>query len=120
MSGTVRQGNGGDHSLGSDFGTTATKNLKATGGRAFSFAAINSNAAARFLQLHDTATTPAGAAAPKYSFEIAAASGLVVGSDFFTLQGMPFALGIAYAFSTTKDTFTAATAADGTIQVIFQ
>lgn len=90
-----------------------TLNVKASAGNVRSLVCMNANAAVRYVQLHNTATTPAGGAAPVFSFIMPATSGMVViGADFFGDNGANFATGIAFAVSTTRDTYTAATAAD--------
>jgi len=103
-----------------DLGATVTKNVKATPGRVYAIHGDNANAAIRYLQLHDTATTPAGAAVPKFTFKVKATDSILLGGDFFTQNGMYFTLGIAYAWSTTRDSYTAATAAEHATQVIFK
>ena len=106
--------------LATDNGANVTKNVKATAGRLYGIQGDNNNAAARFLQLHDTATTPAGNAVPKLTFRVAATGSVEIGADFLTRNGILFTTGIAYAWSTTRDTYTAATAADHATQVIYK
>lgn len=96
----------------SNLGANTTLNVKATTGNVFSLTCHNANAASRYLQLHDTATTPSNAAVPKFSFLVPTASQIIVGTDFFTVEGVAFATGIAFAFSTTRDTYTAGSAGD--------
>lgn len=98
-------------------GANATLNVKAAAGNVFSLNCHNANAADRYIQLHDTATVPAGAAAPKFSFLVKAGGDTVIGTDYFTDEGCSFAAGIAFAFSTTRDTYTAGTAADQRTEV---
>lgn len=103
-----------DSSTFSDLGANATRNVKATPGSVFSLTCYNANAADRYLQLHNTATTPSGGAAPALVFLVPAGGQIVIGSDYFTDVGMGFTTGIAFAFSTTRNTYTAATAAEQT------
>lgn len=98
-----------------NFGANATLNVKATAGNVFSLTCINKNAlAARYIQLHNTATVPASGAAPIVTFLVPANGQIVIGTDFFTDFGSYFSTGIAFAYSTTPDTYTAATAGDQT------
>lgn len=103
----------------SNMGANATLNVKATPGSVLAFVCANLNAAVRYLQLHDTATVPAGAAVPAYSFPIAANGSIVIGADFFTTAGVAFATGIAFAFSTTAGTYTAGVATDQVTTIHF-
>lgn len=95
-----------------NLGANATLNVKASTGNIYSLSCANANAAPRWIQLHNTATTPSGGAAPAYSFLVPAGGQIIIGTDFFTQEGANFAAGIAFAFSTTRDTYTAGTAAD--------
>lgn len=102
-----------------NIGANTTLNVKAGAGNVFSLSCDNTNAAARFLQLHNTATTPAGGAAPLYSFRVPASSQIIVGNDYFTNEGVNFSTGIAFAVSTARDTYVAATAAEHSTVVHF-
>lgn len=95
-----------------DLGANATANVKATAGNVLSIYCNNENAADRYVQLHNTGTTPGGGAAPLYTFRVPAGGDVLIGTDFFTQAGAHFSTGIAFAFSTTKDTYTAGTAGD--------
>lgn len=106
--------------LFTNFGANATLNVKATPGNVFSLYCDNLNAAVRYLQLHNTATTPAGAAVPLMTFKIPATSTLVLGTEFFSQAGMNFSTGIAFAFSTTEGTYTAGAAADQFTQIQYK
>lgn len=93
-------------------GANATLNVKATAGNVFSCSCLNTNAASRYLQLHDTATVPAGGATPAYTFLVPTGAMVGIGTDFFTNGGAHFVNGIAFAFSTTLATYTAGTAGE--------
>lgn len=95
-----------------NLGANATLNVKSGAGAVYSVSCYNANTSSRYIQLHDTATTPAGGAAPKFSFLVPPGGQIVIGTDFFTQAGVSFSSGIAFAFSTTLNTYTAATAAD--------
>ncbi len=99
-------------SKGALFGSAATLNIKASPGNVFAFTATNTNAAVRYLQLHNTASTPAASAVPVYTFMIPIGGMVVVGNDFFTNAGAYFSTGIAVALSTAAGIYTAATAAE--------
>lgn len=103
-----------------DFAANATANIKATAGNVFSFSCHNLNAAARFFQLHNTETTPAGGAVPLLTFLVPAGTMIIVGNDFFTQTGLNFSTGIAFGFSTTEGTYTAGAAGDQFSQVTFK
>lgn len=91
----------------------ATLNVKSSTGNVFSAYCINSNAAARYFQLHNTATVPTSTVTvPVLSFLVPPASQIIIGADFFTNEGLNFATGIAFAFSTTRDVYTAGAAGD--------
>jgi len=102
--------------LTTDFGATVTKNAKATKGVVTGLILANRNAAVRYLQLHNTATTPSGGAVPFLSIPVAptGATGFKeIGNNVLGLMGVcPGASGIAYAWSTTSGTYTAATASE--------
>jgi len=101
-------------SLFSNFGANATLNVKASAGNVFAIECHNSNASTRFLQIHNTATTPAGAAVPLWEVAIPATSVVIIGTEFFGTGGLAFSTGIAFAFSTTKNSYTAGAAGDQT------
>ena len=96
----------------SNLGANATLNVKATAGNVFALKCCNNNAAARYIQLHNTATTPAGGAVPLETFLVPANSEVIIGTDYFGPAGRNFSTGIAFAYSTTQGTYTAGTAAE--------
>lgn len=101
-------------------GANATLNVKASAGKVFSIYCNNSNAANRYIQLHNTATVPAtGVTVPIFSFLVPPGSQTVIGTDFFTNAGCAFATGIAFAFSTTRDIYTAGSAGDQQTSIQF-
>lgn len=95
-----------------NLGANATLNVKAATGNVFSLYCYNANAATRYLQLHNTATVPSSSDVPLYSFPVYAGLFTLIGEDFFSSAGANFSAGIAFAFSTTKDTYTAGTNTD--------
>ena len=103
-----------------NLGANITLNVKASAGNVFSLHCENLNAAKRYIQLHNTATTPAGGAVPLYSFPVAAGGSIVIGTDFFTTSGVNFTTGIAFSFSTTAGTHTDGVAADQMTHVLYK
>lgn len=95
-----------------NLGANATLNVKATTGNVFSVTCHNTTGVARYFQLHNTATTPAGGAVPAETHLVGANSELQIPSGYFGSNGLNFATGIAFAISTTEATYTAATATD--------
>lgn len=95
-----------------NLGANAALNVKAASGSVFSLYCYNANAADRFLQLHNLTTAPTGGETPKLSFQVPSGGSIVIGTDFFTAVGVPFSTGISFAFSTTRNTYTAGSAAD--------
>ncbi len=103
-----------------DFGSNVTKNVKSSTGNIFGINGTNANASTRWLQIHNTASTPSGGAVPIMSFMVLTGSSINIGNNFFTLAGYNFSTGIAYAWSTAAGTYTAATASDHTTMVIYK
>lgn len=111
-------------SLWSDYesiGALATGIIKASGGTLFSFFARNKNAAVRYVQFFDRATALAGGETPKCQWDIPAGGGaeIVIGTDFFTNDGIGFNTGLVWGISTTDGTFTAATASDHVFMAVY-
>lgn len=102
-------------------GANASLNVKASSGNVFSISCVNVNVVTRYIQLHNTATVPAGGDVPVCSWPVVATSGItLIGTDFFTNGGSNFSTGIAFAFSTTLATYTAGSAADQFTIVMFK
>jgi hypothetical protein len=102
-----------------NIGADATKNVKPGPGRIMALTCHNANAAARYLQVHNTITVPSAAAVPALVFLVPAGSQIIVGTDFFGTSGVEFSTGVAFAFSTTRDTYTAGTNTDQNTTIIF-
>jgi hypothetical protein len=103
--------------LTSDYGATITKNAKAAAGLLTQAVGKNRNVGTRWLQFHNTATTPSAAAVPALSIEVAPGENKVVGAELLSVNGFKFTTGIAYAWSTTAGTYTAGTLTDHDTQV---
>lgn len=102
------------------FGTSVAVSVKASAGNITAIHASNANAAIRYLQVFNKASAPAGGDVPIHSWPITASGGsLLIGTDFFGVNGAAATLGIAIGVSTTNATFTAATAADHNINGMY-
>jgi hypothetical protein len=94
-------------------GTSAGANIKNTTGSLYSLSCLNSNASTRYVQLFNKNTAPVASDIPLESFAVYGNDGqLVLGQDYFTLNGIDFSTGISWGISTTRNLYTAATAAD--------
>lgn len=82
----------------------------------FSLTCDNENAADHYLQLFNHATVPVNTNVPVIAFRVPSLGQIVIGSDFFSFGGFGgqvlFPLGLAFAWSSTKDTLTLGTATD--------
>lgn len=107
-------------SLFQNLGANATLNVKASTGNVFAVKCHNLNASARYIQLHNTATTPSGGAVPAWTALVPGNTEVVFGEDFFSQSGINFATGIAFAFSTTEATYTAGTAGDQMTHITYK
>lgn len=103
--------------LFTNFGTANNPNVKASAGVLFSLCVENRNQAARYCQIHNTNGVVANGTIPVYTFLVPGGTMVVLGEDFFSLAGHAFSNGIAYGFSSTMGTMTAAAAGDSTIHI---
>lgn len=108
------------YSVFKDLSANATLNIKASNANVFSAKCHNLNAAARYLQLFNTATFPAGGAVPDLVFLLPPTSETKLGTEWFGAGGINFTLGVAFGFSTTELTYTAGVAADEVTFVNFK
>lgn len=106
-------------SLFVDYGVNVTLNIKASGGNVYALSCRNLSGSNRWLQLHNTATVPGGGAVPRNKFLVPPGQQIIVGSDFFTSEGINYSNGIAFAFSTTETTYTPGIAADQNTEVVY-
>ncbi len=107
------------YALFTNFGANATLNVLNEPGHVLGVMVQNINAAIRYLQLHNTITTPAPGAVPFFVIPVPATSTVTLGDNWFSTNGMYFGTGIAFAFSTTSGTYTAATASDQMTQILY-
>lgn len=103
-----------------DFGSNVTANVKASAGNVKSLYCHNSSGSNAYIQLHNTATTPSGSAVPAFVFLVPAGGAVFVDGAFFGENGYNFSTGIAFAFSTTEGTYTAATAGDQATIIMYK
>lgn len=89
-----------------------TFNAKASSGTLVYLSCINTTASVRYLQDHNTATTPAGAATAAEKWLIPANGMLVLGPKDLAGSGIYQTTGHAFANSTAAATYTAGTAGD--------
>ena len=108
-------------STAQDNGSATTLNVKGTPGSVYAMRVANTNANKRYFQLHNTATTPGGGAAAQLWFAVPGGSvdqpGILELTQEFFAPAERFTTGIAWAWSTTATTYTAATAGDHQTQV---
>lgn len=90
-------------SNGTSAGLAASVIVKASAGTLHKFTVYNSNAAAQYIQLHNSATLPANAAVPLMTFVIAAHAHLTVD---YGVAGRAFTNGIVLCNSSTEATKT--------------
>jgi hypothetical protein len=104
-------------SLFTNFASNTTLNIKASAGNVFSIYCVNANAAVRYIQILNTATTgTSGTTVPILSFAVPASGGnVLITTEFFSAAGIYLSTGIAFGFSTTSSVYTAGTASDMTI-----
>jgi hypothetical protein len=108
-------------SLSKDFGSVTKAVVKASAGNVLAVHIVNTNAAARYFQLHNKATAPVATEVPIYSIRVPAGAALQIDGGFFCGSGAAFTTGIGWAWSTTAATFTdAATAADHTTHLHYK
>ena len=99
-------------SIFTNYGANATLNVKSSAGNVLTVYGRNLNAAVRYFQIHNTATVPSGGASALISFAVPAGGYLILDKTHFPGSGEYCSTGIAFAWSTAEDTYTAATAAD--------
>lgn len=99
----------------------ATTVVRTGGGLLFSATCHNANAASRYLQFFDLAVVPTSTTTvPALCFLVPTASQIIVGMDLFTELGWKYSTGLAWAFSTTRDVYTAGSAGDQQTTLFYQ
>lgn len=98
-------------------GATNQGVLKNSVGKVYKLYCRNKATSTRYFQIHNKATAPVDAEIPILTFPIAADSALLIDSTFFGASGFDCSTGIAWAFSSTENTLTLATAANQISQV---
>jgi len=104
-----------------NLGADVTATIKGSAGNVFSLAVYNDNVATRYFQLFDAVTGPSGGESPDVvPIQIPPESQTVIDQGFFTQAGIRFSTGVSYGISTTRNTFTAATASDHSVGVTYK
>lgn len=94
-------------------GTSAGANLKTSAGSVYAITCSNNNSLVRYFQLFNKATTPVADDVPTRSFPVMPNDGLlVIGQDVVGGSGIPLSTGIGWGFSSTRLTYSPATATD--------
>lgn len=115
----------GRYSTDKDFGTVTKKSVRAGGTVVAAVLATNTNAALRWLLVHNKATIPTGGDVPHMAFPIpggsAANPGIcAIGDDWFTDDEV-LGTGLGWSISTTPGSFTdSATASDHTVHMRYR
>lgn len=86
--------------------------IKSAAGRVLSVYCENENTAKRYLLLLNQTTTPVNGQVPVRAYGIPPNGAIVLDVVYFGVNGLSFATGIAWAFSSTKNTVTLATASE--------
>lgn len=73
--------------------------VKASSGVVFSASALNRTASTLYLLLHNKATAPVNGDAPLHAFILGASRQSIIGTDYFTNNGLNFSTGISYCVS---------------------
>lgn len=100
-------------------GTANAGVAKAAPGQVFSLYCENENAAKRYLLLLNQTSTPTNGQTPVRAYGVLPNGGIVLDVVYFGANGLSFGNGIAWAFSSTKNTVTLATASDCTFEVAY-
>lgn len=98
-------------------GTVNAGVAKAAPGQVFSLYCENENSAKRYLLLLNQTNTPTNGQTPVRAYGVLPSGGIVLDVAYFGANGLSFGNGIAWAFSSTKNTVTLATASDCTFEV---
>lgn len=109
-------------SLDTAFGTAVTHNSKATAGLLMAVTVANFNTAVRYLQIYNSTGSTSGTPVAVFPIPAGSATAPAIqtfGDTFFTRDGVYLSTGITWAISTTQATYTAATASDHNIDVVY-
>ena len=102
-----------DGTVTSYMGTSAGANLKSSAGNIYAISCSNANAVVRYFQVFNQTTAPSLGNTPDRSFPVYGSDGLLLlGQDIIGGNGIILTTGISWGFSTTRLTYTAATASD--------
>lgn len=102
-------------------GTSSGANLKSSGGTIYAIICSNDNAAVRYFQIFDEPRNPTLNDLPLIAFPVYSSDGLlIIGQDILGGAGIPLSSGVSWGFSSTRLTYTAATATDCIASVRWQ
>jgi hypothetical protein len=94
-------------------GTSSGANIKSSAGVIYAITCTNDNATIRYFQIINKASNPALNDVPLLAFPVYPNDGLlIIGQDILGGAGINLSTGITWGFSTTRLTYTAATATD--------
>lgn len=96
-----------------------TQNVKASAGTVVRAVIINTTASVRYFQLHNTATTPGGGATAAFKFQIPANSMVILDRAALGANGAYLNTGVAVGNSSVAATYTAASAGDLLVDLIY-
>ncbi len=117
----------GDQRRFQDLSTLAQAVVQVGVSRCFAATIDNLTGPAKFFQLHNTAAAIVPGAVPILTIRVPANSLVILGNDFFgppmpalpLVGGLFFSVGLAWGWSTTENTFTAAPAASQVTQILY-
>ncbi len=101
------------------FGSSAGANVKAAAGVIYAFTCYNDGSLDQFFQIINKASAPAGGDTALISFLVPAKSQTFIGTDWLGFAGLACSTGISWGFSSTRTSYTAGTAADTDIQILY-
>lgn len=104
------------------YSTVSAVAVTGGGKRLFSWSAINGDASPRYFQVFDSTTAPTSGAVPAGQWMLPPVSGstpgeVMAGTDVLTGSGWAVTNGIAWGISTTRGSYTAATASEHDVTV---
>lgn len=93
--------------------------VKDSPGRVYSVSVINTTGSDRYIQLHNLTAALSGNEVAQYKQSVPANGGVIIGQDMFGLSGMEFDNGIVVANSSTAATYTAGSAGDLLVDIMY-
>lgn len=93
--------------------------VKDAPGRVYSLSIINTTGTDRYIQLHNLTATLSGSEVAQYKQLVPALGAVVIGQDMLGMSGMEFDNGIVVANSSTAATYTAGSAGDLLVDIMY-